>query len=53
MKMENQAWKGFYGGEWQRSIDVRPLFRRTGPPTRGDGSFLTGPTAHPGGVGAV
>ena len=27
MKMENQAWKGFHGGEWQRSIDVRSFIQ--------------------------
>lgn len=54
MKMENQAWKGFYGGEWQRSIDVRSFIQKNWTPYEGDGSFLTGPhTAHPGGVGAV
>lgn len=44
MKMENQAWKGFYGGEWQRSIDVRSFIQKNWTPYEGDGSFLTGPT---------
>ena len=44
MKMENQAWKGFHGGEWQRSIDVRSFIQKNWPPYEGDGSFLTGPT---------
>ena len=44
MKMENQAWKGFHGGEWQRSIDVRSFIQKNWTPYEGDGSFLTGPT---------
>ena len=44
MKMANQAWKGFHGGEWQRSIDVRSFIQKNWTPYEGDGSFLTGPT---------
>lgn len=44
MKMENQAWKGFHGGEWQRSIDVRSFIQKNWTLYEGDGSFLTGPT---------
>ena len=53
MKMENQAWKGFHGGEWQRSIDVRSFIQKNWTPTRGRQLSYRPHTAHPGGVGAV
>lgn len=44
MWTENQAWKGFQGGEWQRSIDVRSFIQKNWTPYEGDDGFLAGPT---------
>ena len=52
MKMENQAWKGFHGGEWQRSIDVRSFIQKNWTPTRGTAAFLPAPHGAPGRCGS-
>lgn len=38
------AWKGFVGGEWTKSIDVRDFIQKNYTPYEGDESFLAGPT---------
>ena len=39
-----KCWRGFQGGQWQRSIDVRDFIVRNMTPYEGDESFLVGPT---------
>jgi formate C-acetyltransferase len=39
-KLEQQAWAGFRGGEWQERIDVRDFIQRNYAPYRGDEAFL-------------
>ncbi len=43
--MQKNAWRGFTGGNWQNSIDVRDFIQKNYRPYLGDASFLAGPTA--------
>ena len=43
--MQENAWRGFAGGEWQNSINVRDFIQKNYQPYLGDASFLAGPTA--------
>lgn len=43
--MQKNAWRGFTGGDWQNSIDVRDFIQKNYRPYLGDASFLAGPTA--------
>ena len=43
--MQENAWRGFTGGNWQNSIDVRDFIQKNYRPYLGDASFLAGPTA--------
>jgi len=43
--MQKNAWRGFTGGDWQNSIDVRDFIQKNYCPYLGDASFLAGPTA--------
>ncbi|MCH6258386.1 formate C-acetyltransferase [Puniceicoccaceae bacterium K14] len=41
----NQSrWRGFQGGDWETSIDVRDFIQKNYTPYTGDDSFLKGPT---------
>ena len=39
-----EEWKGFVGGKWERTIDVREFIQKNYTPYEGDSSFLEGPT---------
>ena len=39
-----EAWDGFFGGNWQRAVDVRDFIQKNYTPYDGDDSFLAGPT---------
>src|SRR5690606_28198236 len=41
---EGQAWRGFAGGRWQRSIDVDDFIGTNLAPYEGDERFLAAPT---------
>ena len=43
--MQENAWRGFAGGEWQNGINVRDFIQKNYQPYLGDASFLAGPTA--------
>lgn len=43
--MQENAWRGFTGGDWQSKIDVRDFIQKNYQPYLGDASFLAGPTA--------
>ena len=43
--MQKNAWRGFTGGDWQNSINVRDFIQKNYQPYLGDASFLAGPTA--------
>ena len=43
-RLEQQAWAGFRGGEWQHRIDVRDFIQRNYTPYTGDETFLAGAT---------
>ena len=43
--MQKNAWRGFTGGDWQNSINVRDFIQKNYRPYLGDASFLAGPTA--------
>ncbi|MEY8383313.1 formate C-acetyltransferase [Christensenellaceae bacterium 44-20] len=43
--MQENAWRGFTGGDWQSKIDVRDFIAKNYQPYLGDASFLAGPTA--------
>lgn len=43
--MQENAWRGFTGGDWQSKIDVRDFIQKNYRPYLGDASFLAGPTA--------
>ncbi|MFC1403501.1 MULTISPECIES: formate C-acetyltransferase [Streptacidiphilus] len=38
------AWKGFRGGLWRDSVDVRDFIQQNYTPYQGDAAFLAGPT---------
>jgi formate C-acetyltransferase len=38
-------WRGFTGGRWQRTIDVRDFIIQNLTPYLGDETFLVGPSA--------
>ena len=42
--MQDQAWDGFTGGNWQKMVDVRDFIQRNYTPYEGDDAFLCGPT---------
>ena len=42
--IQNEAWDGFVGGDWQRQIDVRDFIQRNYTPYDGDESFLADAT---------
>ena len=44
MIMQEQAWDGFRGDQWRRTIDVRDFIQTNYTPYLGDDSFLAGPT---------
>jgi formate C-acetyltransferase len=39
-----EEWKGFVGGKWERTVDVREFIQKNYTPYEGDSSFLEGPT---------
>ena len=43
--MEQKAWKGFTGGNWETEIDVRDFIQKNYTPYDGSAGFLAGPTA--------
>ena len=43
--MQENAWRGFAGGDWQNGINVRDFIQKNYRPYLGDASFLAGPTA--------
>ena len=45
MIMQEQAWDGFRGDQWRRTIDVRDFIQTNYTPYLGDDSFLAGPTS--------
>src|SRR6478672_5202558 len=48
-----RCWRGFEGGRWQRTIDLRDFIVRNVAPYTGDESFLAGPTPRTLAVGAA
>lgn len=43
-RLDNKAWDGFKGGDWQTEIDVRDFIQNNFTQYNGDQSFLEGPT---------
>lgn len=41
---ENNRWRGFTGGKWQKSVDVKNFIDLNVAPYQGTDSFLAGPT---------
>ncbi|MFT8374100.1 MAG: pyruvate formate lyase family protein, partial [Liquorilactobacillus satsumensis] len=44
-KVNQTAWDGFNGGNWQKEIDIRDFIQQNYRQYEGDESFLEGPTA--------